>query len=166
MTNISTAILISALPTLLTAIVAAKAPAALYRSLRKPAWAVPARAFGPVWLGLYITMTLAAVFVARKEGASTALVLYWTQLLLNAAWSWIFFGLRRPGLALVELGLLWITVASTAVAFYATSPGAGLLLAPYLVWLSLALALNFAILRLNPPGSRAWSKASSESRTP
>jgi tryptophan-rich sensory protein len=123
-----------------------------YPSLRKPSWNPPAWVFGPVWTALYIGMAIAAWLVWRKagwRGASGALVLFAVQLVLNAAWSPLFFGLRSPLAGLVDIVLLWLAIAATLVAFYRISPLAGALLVPYGAWVSFATALNAAIWRLN-----------------
>lgn len=86
-----------------------------------------------------------AGFAAR----SRALWLFLAQLLLNALWSPIFFGLHRPGLAFLDLVLLWVTLVATVVAFWKAHRVAGTLLLPYAVWVTFAGALNLAIWRLN-----------------
>lgn len=126
---------------------------AFYAQLQRPAWAPPAWLFGPVWSLLYFMMGLAAWLVWRERGfrgASIALGLFLLQLLLNGAWSWIFFvwHLGRP--AFVEILLLWATLLATLIAFWRIRPAAGLLLVPYLAWVSFASALNYAIWQLNP----------------
>jgi tryptophan-rich sensory protein len=128
-------------------------PGGWYAALAKPAWNPPDWIFGPVWTALYTMMGCAAWLVWRQGGFAqqrTALLLFLGQLLLNAAWSWLFFGLHRPGIALVEIIVLWGTVLLTLVKFARVSPGAAWLLAPYLAWLSFAAALNFALWQLNP----------------
>ncbi len=82
-------------------------------------------------------------------GARLALGLFGFQLALNLAWSWLFFGLQEIGLALVDIGALWAAILATIVAFWRHSPMAGGLLMPYLLWVTFAAALNFAIWRLN-----------------
>jgi tryptophan-rich sensory protein len=76
-------------------------------------------------------------------------VLFGAQLVLNAAWSWVFFGLRRPGWGFAEIVVLWGAIVATMVAFFRVSRGAGGLFVPYVVWVTFAGALNFAIWRLN-----------------
>lgn len=124
-----------------------------YPTLAKPAWTPPNWVFGPVWTLLYILMAVAAWLVWRKAGlagARLALVLYFVQLTLNAAWSGLFFGLRNPTAGLVDILLLWILIAATLTAFARHSAVAAGLLAPYFVWVSYAAALNFAIWQMNP----------------
>ncbi len=123
-----------------------------YAGLRKPSWTPPAGVFGPVWTLLYITMGIAAWLVWRKEGWAGAVVplaLFAVQLALNLAWSGIFFGLRQPGWAFLEIVLLWGAIVATMVAFFRVVPAAGWLLAPYLLWVTFAAALNFAVWSLN-----------------
>ena len=85
----------------------------------------------------------------ERGGIRTALVLFGVQLALNAGWSLIFFGLRRPGFAFAEIILLWLAIALTTVAFFRVSTAAGALFVPYLAWTSFAVFLNAAIWRLN-----------------
>lgn len=122
-----------------------------YADLRKPAWAPPPWLFGPVWTVLYALIGVAAWLVWRRDGPGTrpAIGLWGGQLVLNAAWTPIFFGLRAPGVALVEIGVLWIAIVVTTVAFFARRTAAGALLLPYLAWVTFATALNFEIWRLN-----------------
>lgn len=122
-----------------------------YADLRKPGWAPPPWLFGPVWTVLYAMIGVAAWLVAKRGGPGTrgALGLWGVQLALNAAWTPIFFGLRSPGLALAEIGVMWVAIAATTVAFFARRTAAGALMLPYLAWVSFATLLNFEIWRLN-----------------
>lgn len=123
-----------------------------YVGLAKPPFNPPNWIFGPVWTTLYILMAVAAWRVyQRAEGRARirALGLYLVQLTLNLGWSLIFFGLRNPALALVELAALLVALVLTLVAFWRIDRLAGALLAPYLAWSSFAFALNAAIWRLN-----------------
>ncbi len=123
-----------------------------YRTLAKPAWNPPDRIFGPVWTTLYLMMAVSGWLVWRRGGwkaASLPLALFVTQLLLNVAWSWIFFGLHQPGWAFLEILLLWLAIAITMAFFFRRSLAAGWLLAPYLAWVSFAAMLNFAIWQMN-----------------
>ncbi len=127
-------------------------PGEWYATLAKPAWTPPDWLFGPVWTLLYILMAVAAWLVWRRyglSGARAALALFVAQLILNALWSWVFFGLQRPGLAFLELTVLWLAVAATTGAFWRLEPWAGRLLVPYLAWVTFAGLLNFALWRLN-----------------
>jgi len=123
-----------------------------YAALSKPPWTPPGWVFGPVWTVLYLAMAVAAWLVWRQKGwagARAALALFAVQLGLNAAWSWLFFGLMSPALGFLDIVLLWLAIAATLVAFWRRSLAAGLLLAPYLAWVSFAAALNFSIWQLN-----------------
>jgi translocator protein len=127
-------------------------PGEWYAALDKPSWTPPSAVFGPVWTALYVMMALAAWLVWRDAGftaARAALSAYLVQLVLNAAWSWLFFGLHRIDLALLNIVVLWATIAVTIVLFRRSSSVAGMLLVPYLLWVSYATALNAAIYRLN-----------------
>lgn len=123
-----------------------------YRTLAKPAWTPPDWIFGPVWTTLYILMAIAAWLVWKPAGLKSAglpLSLFAVQLILNIAWSWIFFGSRQPGWAFAEVVLLWIAILATVVVFFRCSQVAGWLLVPYLAWVSFAAVLNSAIWRMN-----------------
>ncbi len=123
-----------------------------YLALDKPAWTPPSAVFGPVWSLLYLLMGIAAWLVWRRGGFGAhplALTLFACQLVLNAVWSFLFFGLRLPGAAFVEIVVLWALILATLIACWRAVPVAGLLLVPYLLWVSFASALNFAIWRLN-----------------
>jgi tryptophan-rich sensory protein len=124
-------------------------PGQWYRQLVKPAWTPPDRIFAPVWIVLYMMMAVAGWMVWRTEGSSIALAVFAAQLLLNGIWSWLFFGLHRPDLALVDIVALWIAIAATVATFSSVSTAAAALLLPYLAWVSFALLLNFSIWRLN-----------------
>jgi benzodiazapine receptor len=124
-----------------------------YKQLVRPEWAPPSSIFGPVWTILYILMGIAAWLVWRVGGfraARSALVLFLVQLALNALWSWLFFAWQRGGLAFADILLLWMLIVATIVLFWRVSPLAGVLLVPYLLWVTFASALNYAIWRLNP----------------
>jgi len=127
-------------------------PGPWYQQLAKPSFTPPDWIFGPVWTILYLMMGVAAWLVWRNKGfagAAPALSLFVVQLALNALWSFIFFGLKQPGLAFGEILLLWLAILGTLVAFWRLAPAAGLLLAPYLLWVSFAALLNFSLWRLN-----------------
>jgi tryptophan-rich sensory protein len=132
--------------------VTAPAIDAWYGQLNKPAWTPPDALFGPVWAVLYLLMALAAWLIWRQQDsdAVTLLPSLWLlQLGLNLGWSLIFFGLRNPGLAMVELILLWSAVLATTYLFYQARRLAGLLMLPYLLWVTFAGALNFGIWVMN-----------------
>jgi len=121
-----------------------------YEGLSKPRWNPPNWLFGPVWTILYLAMAIAAWLVWRKAGVTAApMQLFLTQLVLNVAWSALFFRLRSPGLAFAEIVVLWFAVLATTIEFWRAVPAAGWLLLPYLIWVGYATALNFSIWRLN-----------------
>jgi translocator protein len=126
-------------------------PGAWYRTLAKPGWTPPDWMFPVAWTLLYLLIAVAAWWVAYAPSAWAvpALALWACQLVLNALWTPVFFGLRRPGAAMVLIALLWVAVALTTAAFWRVEPLAGWLMLPYLAWLSYAAALNLAIWRLN-----------------
>jgi tryptophan-rich sensory protein len=120
-----------------------------YASLVRPSWAPPSWLFGPVWTALYASMAAAAWLVWRRVGLDRALAPFAVQLLLNAAWTPLFFGAGQYGWALVDIVALWLAIAVTIVAFWRVSRPAALLLVPYWVWVTFAAALNASILSLN-----------------
>jgi len=123
-----------------------------YRGLAKPEWTPPPWVFGPAWTVLYILIALSGWVVwLRRDRAVVwpALVVFVVQLVLNALWSVLFFGLRRPDLALVEVALLLSVIMANVAVFWRVSRLAGLLLVPYLCWTGFATVLNFAIWWLN-----------------
>ena len=124
-----------------------------YVTLNKPSFNPPSAVFGPVWTALYILMALAAWRVWRSPAAEDklrpALILYGVQLALNLAWSLIFFGLRRPDLAMIEIAVLLAAIVATTAAFARIDRPAAWMMAPYIAWVSFASVLNFAIWRLN-----------------
>ncbi len=132
-------------------------PGPWYREIAKPSWTPPGWLFGPVWTLLYLLMAAAAWQVWRRRGiggARAALAVYLVQLVLNALWSWIFFGLHLIGPALVDLAVLWVLIVATCVLFFRASRIAGVLLLPYIAWVGFAGALNLALWILNR-GSQA-----------
>ncbi len=123
-----------------------------YPTLVKPAWQPPNWLFGPVWTVLYAMMAVAAWLIWKPTGlkaAAVPLTLFAIQLALNVAWSWIFFGFRRPDLAFLEILVLWLAIVATMFAFFGRSQLAGWLLVPYLAWVTFAAVLNLTIWRLN-----------------
>lgn len=127
-------------------------PGAWYEALQKPAWTPPDWLFAPVWAVLYIAIAVAGWLVWRRsEGRFSAALAFWAaQLALNTAWSWLFFGLHRPGLAMVDIVALWIAIVGFAVAAWPVHRLAAALFVPYAIWVGYAAALNFAIWRANP----------------
>lgn len=121
-----------------------------YTTIQKPDWTPPSWIFGPVWTILYAMMAVAAWMVWRRGGRGLPMIVYGVQLTLNAAWSLLFFGLKRPDLAALEIVALWLAIIATIVVFWKKSATAGALLLPYLAWVTFATGLNIAIWRLNP----------------
>lgn len=123
-----------------------------YPTLVRPAFAPPDWLFGPVWTVLYVMMGVAAWMVwreRREADVRVQLTLFVTQLLVNGAWSWVFFGLRRPGLALGVIGALLLLIVMTALAFGRVRRSAAWLMTPYLAWVSFAACLNYSFWQLN-----------------
>ncbi|MES2968086.1 MAG: TspO/MBR family protein [Pseudomonadota bacterium] len=141
--------------TYLAACAAAAATGALfqpgdwYRDLQKPRWTPPDWLFPVAWTVLYLSISIAAARVAALPGTGQALAFWSMQIALNTLWTPVFFGLRRMGAGLVVLGLLWLAVAATMVAFFQHDLIAGLLFVPYLIWVSVAGALNRSVWLLN-----------------
>lgn len=118
-----------------------------YQTLDKPSFSPPNWVFGSVWTILYILMGISLYLVWTKRKIPSV---FWIQLILNAIWSIIFFGLKNPTLALVDIIALWIAIVLTIKAFSKINKLAGNLLYPYLAWVSFATVLNLAIVFLNP----------------
>ncbi|NEX44700.1 tryptophan-rich sensory protein TspO [Pseudotabrizicola algicola] len=134
-------------------------PGDWYKALDKPWWTPKDWMFPVAWTTLYICMSLAAMRIAMQAGAEPgvgqALGFWALQIALNTLWTPVFFGLKRMKAGLVVLSLLWLAVAATLVAFWRIDPVAGMLFAPYLLWVSIAGALNASVLRRNPAAARA-----------
>ncbi len=124
-------------------------PGAWYAALNKPDWNPPSWLFGPVWTLLYTLMAVAAWLVWKRVGFGKPLTLYFVQLVLNAAWTPIFFGAHQLGVALIVIVGLWVAILLTLVSFRRVNTAAGWLFVPYLAWVSFASCLNFALWRLN-----------------
>jgi tryptophan-rich sensory protein len=123
-----------------------------YVQLQKPSFNPPSWVFGPVWSALYFMMAMSAWLVWRHAGWSAprvAFVLFFIQLGLNLAWSGLFFGLHRTGLAFVDILALLAAVVATAIVFHTFSKAAFWLMVPYALWVMFASLLNFEIWRLN-----------------
>jgi translocator protein len=124
-----------------------------YAQLVRPTWAPPGSWFGPVWSALYGLMAIAAWLVWRvpvPRRSSTPLVLFLLQLAANALWSWLFFAWRLGGAAFVDTLVLLVLLAATLVSFWRVRPLAGMLLLPYLAWVTFASVLTWAVWRGNP----------------
>jgi tryptophan-rich sensory protein len=129
-------------------------PGDWYSGLAKPAWTPKDWMFPVAWTTLYICMSWAAMRIAAQAGSDPrtgqALALWSVQIAVNTLWTPVFFGLRRIGAALVIIALLWLAVAATMVAFWQIDTVAGWLMAPYLLWVTIAAALNRSVYWRNP----------------
>lgn len=132
-------------------------PGSWYERLEKPSWNPPKWAFPVVWMVLYIMIAVAGwiVWESGAAGASLALGFWAAQAIFNGAWSWLFFGIRRMNLALVDAGLMWVTIVGFIWAAWPISETAALLFVPYLAWVTVAFALNLTIIRMNPDAALA-----------
>jgi tryptophan-rich sensory protein len=127
-------------------------PGDWYASLAKPAFNPPNSVFAPVWTALYILMAVAAWLVwmrAGYPGRNAAVILFIVQIVLNGFWSYLFFGLHRPDIAFFEIIVLWLAILLTLLLFWRIRALAGMLLIPYLLWVSFASVLNYYLWRLN-----------------
>ena len=122
-----------------------------YPTLNKPSWTPSGATIGAIWTILYTVMGIAAWIVWRSGsgGRQRPLAIYALQLLLNAGWSALFFGLRSPGLALLEICILWLAILATSLTFWKVSKLAGVLMVPYLIWVGFAGVLNALIWKMN-----------------
>ena len=124
-----------------------------YQGLAKPSFNPPEWLFGPAWTVLYVLMAIAAWLVWKHglgaPGVKLALAVFLVQLILNALWSVLFFGLRSPLAGLVDIIAMWLAILATIFLFFQVSVPAGVLLLLYIAWVSFAAVLNAAILRLN-----------------
>lgn len=126
-------------------------PDAWYQTLRKPGWTPRPWVFPVVWTPLYLMIAVSGWLAWRQSGLFVLpFALYAAQMILNAAWSAFFFGLRRPDLAFVDLVLLWLSILATLIGFAPLSAAAAWLLAPYLLWVTIAGVLNLTVWRMNP----------------
>jgi benzodiazapine receptor len=124
-----------------------------YTHIRKPFFTPPNWVFGPVWFVLYLLMGIAVYLVWSKgwyeRGVKRSMVAFGQQLLLNVLWAVMFFGSRSPFMGLVVIGFLWLAIFYTMENFLKVSTNAGLLLLPYLLWVTFAAFLNLSILVMN-----------------
>jgi translocator protein len=129
-------------------------PGDWYRALAKPVWTPPDWLFPVAWTTLYLCIALAGERVARQAGTDAgvgvALAFWGLQMGLNTLWTPVFFGLRKIRAGMLVLALLWLAVALTLITFWRVDWVAGLLFLPYLVWVTVAGALNWSVMRLNP----------------
>ena len=124
-----------------------------YTTLNKPSFTPPDKLFAPVWSSLYILMGISSYLVWQRRkivsGYSWAIVVYLLQLLLNLTWSYLFFYQQHIGFALIEIGILLLTIIVNTFIFYRINKTAGLLFAPYILWVSFASYLTYSIFILN-----------------
>jgi len=125
-----------------------------YATLHKPSFTPPNWLFGPAWITLYLLMAIAAFLVWRKGLSDRlvkwALITFLVQLVLNALWSVVFFGLQWPFGGVIVIVGLWVAILFTILRFFRVSIAAGVLLLPYILWVSFAAVLNVSIWLLNP----------------
>ena len=125
-----------------------------YATLEKPAFTPPNWLFAPAWGTLYLLMGISAFIIWRKgldnRLVREALIVFLIQLVLNALWSVVFFGLESPLYGVIVIAALWIAIVLTILKFLKISTTAGMLLLPYILWVSFAAVLNVSILALNP----------------
>ncbi len=125
-----------------------------YVALKKPSWTPPNWVFPVAWTSLYLLMAAAAARASTFDGAAVGLALWSVQIAFNTLWTPVFFGLKRMRAALVPMAGLWLSVTATCIAFFALDVWAGLMFVPYVVWVTIASALNIEIVRLNPDQAR------------
>lgn len=129
-----------------------------YSSLTKPAIVPPSWLFGPVWVTLYVLMGISIYLIwssyaqapaGQAEKIKQAMIIFWIHLFFNALWSIIFFGMRNPGLAFVDIIIIWLFIIVLIIRFWKIDKRASYLLAPYLIWVSIASVLNYYLWILN-----------------
>jgi len=124
-----------------------------YQTLQKPSFAPPNWAFAPAWITIFTLMAISLFLVIKREGAfaadKKAIYIFTAQLIFNIAWSAAFFGLRSPAAGLAIILILWFLILLNIIEFYKISASAGILLIPYILWVSFASCLNFEYWRLN-----------------
>ncbi len=124
-------------------------PGEWYDRLEKPSWNPPKWLFPVAWTILYISMAIAAARVAPLEGSAYGMAFFALQIALNTLWTPVFFGLHRMGVGMVIILCMWVAVAGTMVTFFQLDTIAGLLFVPYLIWVTVASALNYSVWQLN-----------------
>ena len=125
-------------------------PGPWYDRLKKPSWTPPNWVFPVAWTTLYVCMAAAGARAAVSPDNSVAMALWALQIALNGLWTPVFFGLKKLRLGLIVLIGLWVSVFFGMIALWQVDWIAGLLFVPYLAWVSIAGALNYSVLRLNP----------------
>ncbi len=147
------AILICQLAAIIGAAFTTPAIPTWYRQLNKPSFNPPDWVFGPVWTVLFFLMGISLYLVAQRKlnhaNVKKAIDIFLAQLVINILWSMLFFGFKSPLLAFIEIILLWILILITIKKFLRISKAAGIMLIPYLLWVTFAAILNFFIVKLN-----------------
>ncbi len=124
-----------------------------YSGLAKPGWLPPQKWFAPIWTALYVMMAIAAWIVWRERyhrGRTAAITAFCIQLVLNALWAPVFFGMKNIDASLFDIVALWLTLGWTIREFSRVAPSAAVILVPYFMWITFAAAINLAIWKLNP----------------
>jgi len=125
-------------------------PGAWYERLQKPSWVPPNWLFPVAWTSIYILMSFAGARVAPLEGSQYAMAFWAFQISVNALWTPVFFGLRRLKGSLPIMAALWLAVAGCTITHFQLDTWAGLAFLPYMLWVTVAAALNYSVARLNP----------------
>jgi len=125
-----------------------------YDRLRKPSWNPPKWVFPVVWSIIYFLIAISGWLIWQKVGFGLILIVWAIQLIFNAAWSWIFFGLKRMDLAFLEVIGLWISIVVYMFLAWPVSITASLLFVPYIVWVTAAATLNWSVWQLNATEAR------------
>ena len=124
-------------------------PGPWYRALSKPSWTPPDWVFPLAWTYLYVALAFAGARVAPLDGAAFAMAFWAMQIALNTLWTPVFFGLQRMRAGLVIIGLLWLSVAALLASLWPLDPLAFWVLSPYILWVTIAGALNASIVMRN-----------------
>lgn len=144
------AIIICQLAGIIGSFFTASSVSSWYTTLNKPSFNPPGWVFGPVWITLYTMMGISLYLVWRSGNRDWYVFgIFGLQLVLNALWSILFFGMQSPMYAFIEIIILWASIIATIIIFFSVSRTASYLLIPYAVWVSFAALLNFMIWRLN-----------------
>jgi translocator protein len=126
-----------------------------YQSLKMPSWQPPGPVFGLIWTTIYLLMTVSAILAWRDRGTPRngriLIALFGINCATNLLWSLLFFKLQRPDWALFEIGFFWLSILALIVFIWGRNKIASALLFPYLVWVTIAAALNLAVVQLNGP---------------
>ena len=130
-------------------------PGTWYEAMKKPSWTPPNWLFPVAWFILYGCMAFAGARSAMEPDNGLAMALWALQIALNGLWTPAFFGLRNIRLGMLVVSLLWLSVAATCIALWQLDAISGLLFVPYLLWVTIAAALNWQVWRLNPEAAQS-----------